>query len=210
MRHLLILVMLAAVPARAATPTPDWPCVQPRQSHLSLGQVWTGPPPPEGAAETPEIAALADRVVQRRMPIEEATAAIDAFAQGTDAETLALLMQAIFHRIDMQRTAILGGISRYGHRQVALAARVEARRARMAELEAAEASPEALAAGKASLEQLMSHLGFVITVEVDAGETSRLNVVGDGDEKEALGALIGREVERLSALQHLVNLMLSK
>lgn len=137
MRHLLILVMLAAVPARAATPTPDWPCVQPRQSHLSLGQVWTGPPPPEGAAETPEIAALADRVVQRRMPIEEATAAIDAFAQGTDAETLALLMQAIFHRIDMQRTAILGGISRYGHRQVALAARVEARRARMAELEAA-------------------------------------------------------------------------
>lgn len=138
MRHLLILVMLAAVPARAATPTPDWPCVQPRQSHLSLGQVWTGPPPPEGAAETPEIAALADRVVQRRMPIEEATAAIDAFAQGKDAETLALLMQAIFHRIDMQRTAILGGISRYGHRQVALAARVEARRARMAELEAAD------------------------------------------------------------------------
>lgn len=138
MRHLLILVMLAAVPARAATPTPDWPCVQPRQSHLSLGQVWTGPPPPEGAAETPEIAALADRVVQRRMPIEEATAAIGAFAQGKDAETLALLMQAIFHRIDMQRTAILGGISRYGHRQVALAARVEARRARMAELEAAD------------------------------------------------------------------------
>ena len=138
MRHLLILVMLAAVPARAATPTPDWPCVQPRQSHLSLGQVWTGPPPPEGAAETPEIAALADRVVQRRMPIEEATAAIDAFAQGKDAETLALLMQAIFHRIDMQRTAILGGISRYGHRQVALAERVEARRARMAELEAAD------------------------------------------------------------------------
>ena len=138
MRHLLILVMLAAVPARAATPTPDWPCVQPRQSHLSLGQVWTGPPPPEGAAETPEIDALAERVVQRRMPIEEATAAIDAFAQGKDAETLALLMQAIFHRIDMQRTAILGGISRYGHRQVALAARVEARRARMAELEAAD------------------------------------------------------------------------
>ena len=138
MRHLLILVMLAAVPARAATPTPEWPCVQPRQSHLSLGQVWTGPPPPEGAAETPEIAALADRVVQRRMPIEEANAAIDAFAQGKDAETLALLMQAIFHRIDMQRTAILGGISRYGHRQVALAARVEARRARMAELEAAD------------------------------------------------------------------------
>jgi len=82
--------------------------------------------------------------------------------------------------------------------------------AERAELEASEASPEALAAGKAILEQLMVHLGFDAVVEVDSGETSRLNVVGTGDEKEALGALIGRKGERLSALQHLVNLMLSK
>ena len=82
--------------------------------------------------------------------------------------------------------------------------------AERADLEASEASPEALAAGKAILEQLMNHLGFVIQVQVDTGETSRLNVVAEGDEKEALGALIGRKGERLSALQHLVNLMLSK
>jgi spoIIIJ-associated protein len=82
--------------------------------------------------------------------------------------------------------------------------------AERADLEASEASPEALAAGKAILEQLMTHLGFAVRVEVDSGETSRLNVVADGDEKEALGALIGRKGERLSALQHLVNLMLSK
>ena len=82
--------------------------------------------------------------------------------------------------------------------------------AERADLEASEASPEALAAGKAILEQLMHHLGFVVRVEVETGETSRLNVVADGDEKEALGALIGRKGERLSALQHLVNLMLSK
>ena len=82
--------------------------------------------------------------------------------------------------------------------------------AERAELEAAEASPEALAAGKAILEQLMTHLGFEVKVEVDTGETSRLNVVGDGDERDALGALIGRKGERLSALQHLVNLMLSQ
>jgi spoIIIJ-associated protein len=82
--------------------------------------------------------------------------------------------------------------------------------AERADLEASEASPQALAAGKAILEQLMLHLGFVVRVEVETGETSRLNVVADGDEKEALGALIGRKGERLSALQHLVNLMLSK
>jgi spoIIIJ-associated protein len=80
-----------------------------------------------------------------------------------------------------------------------------------AELEAAEASPEALAAGKEILETLMGHLGFEgVTVEIREGETSRLNVIGDGSDREALGSLIGRKGERLSALQHLVNLMLSR
>ena len=80
-----------------------------------------------------------------------------------------------------------------------------------AELEAAEASPEALAAGKEILETLMGHLGFEsVTVEIREGETSRLNVVGDAGDREALGSLIGRKGERLSALQHLVNLMLSR
>ncbi|MBA2299664.1 MAG: KH domain-containing protein, partial [Chloroflexi bacterium] len=82
--------------------------------------------------------------------------------------------------------------------------------AERAELEAAEASPEALAAGQRILETLMGHLGFDARVEVAVGETSRLNVVAQGDDREALGALIGRKGERLSALQHLVNLMLSK
>src|SRR3954451_13631094 len=82
--------------------------------------------------------------------------------------------------------------------------------AERADLEASEASPEALAAGKAILERLMGHLGFDVRGAVDTGAPSRLNVVADGDEKEALGALIGRKGERLSALQHLVNLMLSK
>ncbi|MFL5680548.1 MAG: RNA-binding cell elongation regulator Jag/EloR [Chloroflexota bacterium] len=82
--------------------------------------------------------------------------------------------------------------------------------AERADLEAAEASPEALDAGRDILEQLMRHLGFDVRVEVETGDTSRLNVVGDGEEKDALGALIGRKGERLSALQHLVNLMLSR
>ena len=80
-----------------------------------------------------------------------------------------------------------------------------------AELEAAEATPEALAAGREILETLMAHLGFEgVSVEIREGETSRLNVVGDGADREALGSLIGRKGERLSALQHLVNLMLSR
>ena len=94
------------------------------------------------------------------------------------------------------------------------AAEVQAARgslaAERADLEAAEASPEALAAGKEILEELMRHIGFAVRVEVETGDTSRLNVVADPDGREALGSLIGRKGERLSALQHLVNLMLSR
>ena len=79
------------------------------------------------------------------------------------------------------------------------------------ELQAAEASPAALDAGKRLLEQLMQHMGFSVAVNIETGETNRLNVIGaDDEEHEALGALIGRKGERLSALQHIVNLMLSR
>jgi spoIIIJ-associated protein len=76
--------------------------------------------------------------------------------------------------------------------------------------ESTEVTPEAMAAAKEILEQLMAQLDFNVRVEIKAGETNRLNVVGEGSEKESLGALIGRKGERLSALQHLVNLLLSK
>jgi spoIIIJ-associated protein len=78
------------------------------------------------------------------------------------------------------------------------------------EIQAAEASPEALEAGRVILDELLKHMGIGAQVAVETGETAKLNVTGDADEKEALGALIGRKGERLSALQHLVNLMLSR
>jgi predicted RNA-binding protein Jag len=79
------------------------------------------------------------------------------------------------------------------------------------EMEGEAVSAEALQAGQAILAALMTHLGYDVTVEAVAGETSRLNVLGANDEeRQGLGALIGRKGERLSALQHLLNLMLSK
>ena len=79
------------------------------------------------------------------------------------------------------------------------------------EIQAAEASPEALAAGKEILERLIELMGYRANVTVQSGQTSKIDVAGvDDEEKEALGALIGRKGERLSALQHLVNLMLSR
>ncbi len=78
------------------------------------------------------------------------------------------------------------------------------------EIQAAEATPEVLAAGQDILQTLLRHMGYQATVSIIAGDTSKLDVSGEGEEKEALGALIGRKGERLSALQHLLNLMLSR
>jgi len=94
--------------------------------------------------------------------------------------------------------------------EAAVAAGIGASSAR-AEIDESEASPEALAAGKEILEQLVQMMGYKASVDVTTGASARITVYGDDDdEKESLGALIGRKGERLSALQHLVNLMLSR
>jgi hypothetical protein len=134
-------LMLAAGPALAATGTdPTWPCVQRKQPHLSLGQVWTGPVPDDRIAELardPQIDALAARLEQRRLPMEQAEAAIADFAAQADDARLTALMVAIFNKIEPDRSALIAGIARYGQSQVDLARRIEERRATMAELEAA-------------------------------------------------------------------------
>jgi spoIIIJ-associated protein len=92
-------------------------------------------------------------------------------------------------------------------RQVA----AERSRADHDDMAASEASPAALEAGREILEQLVGLMGYRATVTVASGATARIVVHGaDESEREALGALIGRKGERLSALQHLVNLMLSR
>ena len=42
-------------------------------------------------------------------------------------------------------------------------------------------TPEAMAAAKEILEQVMAMLEFDVKVEIKAGETNRLNVIGVGD-----------------------------
>lgn len=136
------LALLAATPIWAASGTdPDWPCIQRKQPHLSLGQVWTGPVPDDATKELardPKIAGLADRLEQRRLPIAEAETEIGDFAATADPAHLTALMLAIFDRIEPERSALIAGIARYGQKQVELAKMIEDRRAKMAEMERAE------------------------------------------------------------------------
>lgn len=145
MKRLVMIAALLGLSAGTAAgfsgSDPNWPCIQRKQPHLSLGQVWTGPVPTEedeGLAREKEISDLAERLVQRRMPLAEAEAEIAAFAETADNHRLTALMLAIFQHIDRDRSGLIEGIARYGHKQVDLAASIESRRAQMAELESAE------------------------------------------------------------------------
>ena len=75
-----------------------------------------------------------------------------------------------------------------------------------------ETTPEMIAGGKEILETLIKHLDFEAEIRLSGeGSETVLNVAGTSPEAaEELGSLIGRRGERLQAIQHLVNLMLSR
>lgn len=144
MRAILLMVAVLPAPAAAATATQDWPCIQPRQPALSLGQMWSGPPADDATAalarQDPAIRTLAARLALRRVTADEAATLIATYAAGApDAAHLTALTEAVLDRINAQRGAIMDGISRYGHGQGAVAARIAERRARMEAMEAAAA-----------------------------------------------------------------------
>lgn len=147
MKKALMAVLMLALPAAAlagGAGDATWPCIQPKQPHLSVGQLWPGPPPDAAVAELAQrkdIAALAQVLEQRRLPLEEAEAQIAAFAEGASAEEMTALFVAVFDRIDAYRSRIMSGVARYAEKQVTLSARIEARRAEMARL-SAEATPD--------------------------------------------------------------------
>lgn len=144
MKYIFIALMLTTPAQAGGSGDPTWPCIQPKQPHLSIGQLWSGPLPDDAAAELakrPDIAALAQVLEQRRLPVEEAEAQIAAFAKGASAEELTALFVAVFDRIDAYRSRIMSGVARYAEKQMVLSQQIEARRAQMARLSAAE-SPD--------------------------------------------------------------------
>ena len=78
--------------------------------------------------------------------------------------------------------------------------------------ERSETTPEMIAGGKEILETLVKHLGFEAEVRTTGtGADTVLNVAGTSPEAvDELNNLIGGRGERLQAIQHLVNLMLSR
>jgi hypothetical protein len=141
------LAVVAAAGAAAQEVDPDWPCVQRKVPELSIGQMWAGPIPEEGAPE--EIRALAQELAPRRVEIgaveEAAAAAVAELGPEARAERLGELFAAILDRINAERGEIIAGIGRYARRQAGLSDHVEELQLELAGLEAAtgEARDEA-------------------------------------------------------------------
>jgi hypothetical protein len=137
------LSTLAAMPAVAAEPSDaDWPCIQRLVPTLAVSQMWAGPSPERGeSASSPdgELAQLAHRLASRSMPVEDAQAAIDEFADGLAAEQrnaeLAHLFHDVLEQINQERSQIIAGIKRYTRRQQRLAEKIAQDSQKLADLQ---------------------------------------------------------------------------
>jgi len=158
MRLLPLLLLLAAGTAAAAPPVrdPDWPCQSVKVPELSLGAIWTGPPLDpylETWSKDSDAADLAQRLAQRRLPLDEAEQEIKSFAAqagGAKKDRLLALMAGLFSILNEERTSVIDGLSRFGRRQKELGAEL---RTTIESLRAEQDKPDADQAKVAQLTQ---------------------------------------------------------
>ena len=107
---------------RVETP-PDWPCIQVFVPTLSAASIWAGPPVDDYLktwTENREVASLATRAASRSVPDDEATQAVDSFAEGVKGdreETLTMLFAGIFDEANRTRSKAIEGIRRFSRAQ---------------------------------------------------------------------------------------------
>jgi hypothetical protein len=130
-----------AASAAAESTDPDWPCQQRKVPELSTAAVWSGPAIDEAQKhwqEDANVAALVGQLASRRVPVEEATAAVAKFAQGLKpdgkAQTLALVFAGVFQSLDRERSVIMTGIDRYAKRQKQMAEEIRQGQSRLSDL----------------------------------------------------------------------------
>jgi hypothetical protein len=154
-----ILALVGAATAMAAeTPNPDWPCVQRKVATLTAAQMWDGPPVEglTGWQENEEIGKLIAVLTNRRVPVEQAAAAIDSFAAAQPQEkrdgALKLLFAGLLTGVNADRVVVMNGIERFQKRQRSRAAEIERQGAAIRQLRDKAASDEKARAELATAE----------------------------------------------------------
>ena len=160
LRLAVVAVAMLAAPMRgsaqettAAAPAPDtsdWPCEQPERPEISTGSVWSGPDP--AAAEDawrddPSVVALIEQVAPRRMPQDDAVAAIHRFSAGYTTDrpvVLTKVFAGLFDTLNKERGEIIRGIRQFNRRQDNLSKRIEDGWKSVDELDANSTDPSIL------------------------------------------------------------------
>ena len=134
-----VLGMIAASASRLACRTyspadaagADWPCVQRKVATLTSAQMWDGASVDDLTQwrDDEQITKLIAVLASRRVPLEQAAAAIAQFAaalpQDKRDEALKLLFAGLLSTINSDRAVVMSGIERFQQRQRARAAEIE-------------------------------------------------------------------------------------
>ncbi len=141
-----ILLLGPAIPSLAAaeSTTADWPCVQRKVPTLSAAQMWDGPSVEGVKADDAEVRKLVSTLASRRVPKEEAVAALKAFAgklpAGEKDAKLTAVFAGLIATVNTQRTGVLAGIERFQQRQRQRSAEIEREGERLTKLKEKQAS----------------------------------------------------------------------
>ncbi|EYD74110.1 hypothetical protein Rumeso_04309 [Rubellimicrobium mesophilum DSM 19309] len=138
---LLGLVLIGAgAPLRAQDPgDPDWPCIQRKVEHLSIGVMWPLPLPEDVEPLPDDLEDIAAQLALRRVSEDRARELLgEVAADHPDfgPDDYGRLFQATFEHIDRQRARIVAGIDRYARNQHALAGEIDRLQTEMSRLEA--------------------------------------------------------------------------
>src|SRR5262245_16833499 len=143
------IIAIGGTSALAADPAnPDWPCIQRKVATLTSAQMWDGPAVDDltGWRDNEDMSKLIAVLVSRRVPIEQAAAAIAQFAAAKPPdkrdEALKLLFAGLLSTINSDRAAVMNGIERFQRRQKARAAEIEREGAVLRQLKERAASDE--------------------------------------------------------------------
>jgi hypothetical protein len=139
-RHNLVLAAAVLALAALASPGtaavgekdhPDWPCVQRKVQTLTSTQIWDGPAVDDikDWSTDNELVKLVPGLSSRRVPLEDASASIKAYAaalaDGARDDKLKRLFAGVLSRINEERASVIGGIERYQRRQRSRAEEIE-------------------------------------------------------------------------------------
>jgi hypothetical protein len=142
----------------AAAASADWPCVQRRVATLTSAQMWDGASVDDLTQwrDDEEISKLIAVLTSRRVPLEQAAAAIARFAdaqpQAGRDQALKLLFAGLLSTVNNDRAIVMRGIERFQQRQKARAAEIERQGTAIRQLQARAASDEKARAELAAAE----------------------------------------------------------